>query len=196
MKISKVIFHIKPIPSHPWWECKNILDASLAKKVFVKKVLKERIKKYQSPHNENSRSGNLSLLTNAIKRSESDICVNKANPRGILVVLQRGFQTRSSSFNHRFYLVNKAIIPSLRSFTLALQSASDQLESTETVPSHPAPWALDQKCNLHPFMSWNWNICELIRTTGLWAATGTNPSFKIPFSSFSDFQFNWRCSSS
>ena len=23
MKISKVIFHIKPIPSHPWWECKN-----------------------------------------------------------------------------------------------------------------------------------------------------------------------------
>ena len=25
MKISKVIFHIKPIPSHPWWECKKIL---------------------------------------------------------------------------------------------------------------------------------------------------------------------------
>ena len=24
MKISKVIFHIKPIPSHPWWECKNV----------------------------------------------------------------------------------------------------------------------------------------------------------------------------
>ena len=23
MKISKVIFHIKPIPSYPWWECKN-----------------------------------------------------------------------------------------------------------------------------------------------------------------------------
>ena len=23
MKISKVIFHIKPIPSHPWWECKK-----------------------------------------------------------------------------------------------------------------------------------------------------------------------------
>ena len=21
IKISKVIFHIKPIPSHPWWEC-------------------------------------------------------------------------------------------------------------------------------------------------------------------------------
>ena len=26
MKISKVIFHIKPIPSHPWWECKNVQD--------------------------------------------------------------------------------------------------------------------------------------------------------------------------
>ena len=26
MKISKVIFHIKPIPSHPWWECKNIFS--------------------------------------------------------------------------------------------------------------------------------------------------------------------------
>ena len=25
MKISKVIFHIKPIPSHPWWECNSIL---------------------------------------------------------------------------------------------------------------------------------------------------------------------------
>ena len=25
MKISKVIFHIKPIPSHPWWECKKLL---------------------------------------------------------------------------------------------------------------------------------------------------------------------------
>ena len=25
MKISKVIFHIKPIPSHPWWECKKVL---------------------------------------------------------------------------------------------------------------------------------------------------------------------------
>ena len=24
MKISKVIFHIKPIPSHPWWECKKL----------------------------------------------------------------------------------------------------------------------------------------------------------------------------
>ena len=23
MKFSKFIFHIKPIPSHPWWECKN-----------------------------------------------------------------------------------------------------------------------------------------------------------------------------
>ena len=23
MKFSKVIFHIKPIPSHPWWECKK-----------------------------------------------------------------------------------------------------------------------------------------------------------------------------
>ena len=23
IKISKVIFHIKPIPSHPWWECKK-----------------------------------------------------------------------------------------------------------------------------------------------------------------------------
>ena len=23
MKISKVIFYIKPIPSHPWWECKK-----------------------------------------------------------------------------------------------------------------------------------------------------------------------------
>ena len=25
MKFSKVIFHIKPIPSHPWWECKNTI---------------------------------------------------------------------------------------------------------------------------------------------------------------------------
>ena len=25
MKISKVIFHIKPIPSNPWWECKKCL---------------------------------------------------------------------------------------------------------------------------------------------------------------------------
>ena len=24
MKFSKVIFYIKPIPSHPWWECKNL----------------------------------------------------------------------------------------------------------------------------------------------------------------------------
>ena len=24
MKISKVIFHIKPIPSQPWWESKNV----------------------------------------------------------------------------------------------------------------------------------------------------------------------------
>ena len=24
MKISKVIFHIKPIPFHPWWECKKL----------------------------------------------------------------------------------------------------------------------------------------------------------------------------
>ena len=23
MKISEVNFHMKPIPSHPWWECKN-----------------------------------------------------------------------------------------------------------------------------------------------------------------------------
>ena len=23
MKFSKVIFHIKPIPSHPWWKCKH-----------------------------------------------------------------------------------------------------------------------------------------------------------------------------
>ena len=23
MKISKVIFYIKLIPSHPWWECKK-----------------------------------------------------------------------------------------------------------------------------------------------------------------------------
>ena len=25
MKISKVIFHIKPIPSHPWWECNKFI---------------------------------------------------------------------------------------------------------------------------------------------------------------------------
>ena len=30
MKISNVIFHIKPIPSHPWWECKNTLSLVLA----------------------------------------------------------------------------------------------------------------------------------------------------------------------
>ena len=29
MKISKVIFHIKPIPSHPWWECKNFNTNSI-----------------------------------------------------------------------------------------------------------------------------------------------------------------------
>ena len=29
MKISKVIFHIKPIPSHPWWECKKVQNLCL-----------------------------------------------------------------------------------------------------------------------------------------------------------------------
>ena len=29
MKISKVIFHIKPIPSHPWWECKKVSEQSV-----------------------------------------------------------------------------------------------------------------------------------------------------------------------
>ena len=34
MKISKVIFHIKPIPSHPWWECKNNQEMSLNQRNF------------------------------------------------------------------------------------------------------------------------------------------------------------------
>ena len=34
---------------------------------------------------------------------------------------------------------------------------------------HPSG-AFDQKCNLHPFMSRDWNICELIRATGLSSA--------------------------
>ena len=35
MKISKAIFHIKPIPSHPWWECKK--EERKKKATFQKK---------------------------------------------------------------------------------------------------------------------------------------------------------------
>lgn len=43
---------------------------------------------------------------------------------------------------------------------------------------HP-PGAFDQKCNLHPFMSRDWNICELIRATGLSSAIIRGPPFLI-----------------
>ena len=34
MKISKVIFHIKQIPSLPWWECKNKIFCFFCKYTF------------------------------------------------------------------------------------------------------------------------------------------------------------------
>ena len=36
MNISKVIFHIKPIPSHPWWECKNNNKQDLYRPLVLK----------------------------------------------------------------------------------------------------------------------------------------------------------------
>ena len=41
MKISKVIFHIKPILSHPWWECKNdiICEGSKVMKPFKSAII-------------------------------------------------------------------------------------------------------------------------------------------------------------
>ena len=39
MKISKVIFHIKPIPSHPWWECKNRLDFQVTLKIDLRVMM-------------------------------------------------------------------------------------------------------------------------------------------------------------
>ena len=38
MKISNVIFHIKLIPSHPWWECKN--TATLMYREFRTKYIR------------------------------------------------------------------------------------------------------------------------------------------------------------
>ena len=36
MKISKVIFHIKPILSHPWWECKKYMEGLNSKNKNIK----------------------------------------------------------------------------------------------------------------------------------------------------------------
>ena len=36
MKISKVIFHIKLIPTHPWWECKNVLIWKIKRSSSIK----------------------------------------------------------------------------------------------------------------------------------------------------------------
>lgn len=113
-------------------------------------------------------------------------------------------RTRLSSFNHRFYLVNKTIIPVLalderESIALSLhppllRQASFKPPSHLPFPPPPCspsprpgwncctvhpPGAFDQKCNLHPFMSRDWNICELIRATGLSSAIIRGPPFLI-----------------
>lgn len=110
-------------------------------------------------------------------------------------------RTRLSSFNHRFYLVNKTIIPVLaldeREYRPFHPSTHPSFKPPPTYPFPPHPpcspsprpgWncctvhppgAFDQKCNLHPFMSRDWNICELIRATGLSSAIIRGPPFLI-----------------
>lgn len=138
-----------------------------------------------------------------IKRSDGDICVNKANSPGGVRSGREVPRTRLSSFNHRFYLVNKTIIPVLaldereyRPFhPPSIPPASFKLPPSFPSPTPPPcspsprpgwncctvhpPGAFDQKCNLHPFMSRDWNICELIRATGLSSAIIRGPPFLI-----------------
>ena len=40
MKISKVIFHMKLIPSHPWWEFKNIIESNIVVAKWRRRFLK------------------------------------------------------------------------------------------------------------------------------------------------------------
>ena len=40
MKISKVIFHIKLIFSHLWWECKNTILFQIKKDIEISNVIK------------------------------------------------------------------------------------------------------------------------------------------------------------
>ena len=116
----------------------------------------------------NSIPENFTLLTTT-KWSNSDICVNKANPPGDCCKAGEfeGPRTRLSSFNHRFYLVNKTIIP--------LPVLYESISRWNRCMAYP-PGAFDQKCNLHPFMSRDWNICELIRATGLSPAIIRDPA--------------------
>ena len=43
MKIPKMIYHIKPIPSHPWWECKKVFFNVLIKLIFFQIQTKNKI---------------------------------------------------------------------------------------------------------------------------------------------------------
>ena len=54
MKISKVIFHIKPILSHPWWECKKSHFSAFQFTTYISRQILVSVSYLKN--NENSRS--------------------------------------------------------------------------------------------------------------------------------------------
>lgn len=118
----------------------------------------------------NSILENFTLLTTT-KWSNSDICVNKANPPGDCARPENS-RVRERDYPHSiidFIWLIKRLSRFPHSTSLSLRLRSNRCTA------YPSG-AFNQKCNLHPFMSRDWNICELIRATELSPAIIRGPA--------------------